>query len=131
MNFLLDTHILIWSLIEPKRLHRRVKDVLDSSDTQIWLSPITTWECLVLAEKGKVTLPPDPVTWVQKALINTGSREAMLNHAIAEMSRTIDLPHQDPADRFLAATAAVYGLTLVTSDSKILQGKGFSTLSNI
>jgi PIN domain nuclease of toxin-antitoxin system len=42
----------------------------------------------------------------------------------------VALRHQDPADRFLAASAKVYGLTLVTSDRNLLAGKGFSVLAN-
>jgi PIN domain nuclease of toxin-antitoxin system len=38
--------------------------------------------------------------------------------------------HDDPADRFLAATADVYDLTLVTADDRLLRGKGFKTLAN-
>jgi PIN domain nuclease of toxin-antitoxin system len=40
------------------------------------------------------------------------------------------MKHQDPADRFLAATASVYDLTLVTADSRILEGSGYTTLAN-
>jgi PIN domain nuclease of toxin-antitoxin system len=42
----------------------------------------------------------------------------------------IDLPHQDPADRFLAATARVYDLTLVTADERLLGARRVSTLAN-
>jgi PIN domain nuclease of toxin-antitoxin system len=40
------------------------------------------------------------------------------------------LAHDDPADRFLAATAEVYELTLVTADEHLLRGRGFRTLAN-
>jgi len=40
------------------------------------------------------------------------------------------LGHGDPADRFLAATAAVYNLTLVTGDEKLLDGSGYSVMPN-
>ena len=40
------------------------------------------------------------------------------------------LPHRDPADTFLAATAKVYGLTLVTADVNLLNGKGYSVLAS-
>ncbi len=45
-------------------------------------------------------------------------------------SRAIELPHPDPADRFLAATALVYGLTLVTADTRLLRLTAISTLPN-
>ena len=57
-------------------------------------------------------------------------REAALTHDIAVMSRQLQLPHQDPADRFLAATAAVLGLTLVTSDERLLQSTEYAVMAN-
>ncbi len=55
-------------------------------------------------------------------------REAVINQEVAIQSRKINLPHQDPADRFLAATAIVYDLTLVTADRRLIDAKGFSVL---
>jgi PIN domain nuclease of toxin-antitoxin system len=40
------------------------------------------------------------------------------------------LPHRDPVDRFLAATARTYGLTLVTADENLLSGSGYPVLGN-
>lgn len=101
---------------------------MEAPDGEIWLSPITTWECLLLAEKGRVELIPDGRAWMRDALRITGAREAPLGHEVAILSRTIGLTHQDPADRFLAATAAVYDLTLVTADERLLKGSGFSAI---
>ena len=47
------------------------------------------------------------------------------------MARELDLPHQDPADRLLAATAKVLGLTLVTADKTLLSLSGISSLPNL
>jgi len=55
-------------------------------------------------------------------------REAVINQEVAIQSRKINLPHQDPADRFLAATAIVYDLTLVTADTLLIDAKGFPVL---
>jgi len=55
-------------------------------------------------------------------------REAVINQEVAIQSRKINLPHQDPADRFLAATAIVYDLTLVTADRRLIDAKGFPVL---
>ncbi len=57
-------------------------------------------------------------------------REASLTHAVAQQSRRLSLEHSDPADRFVAATAVVYDLTLVTADARLLRGKGYRTLAN-
>lgn len=56
-------------------------------------------------------------------------REAPLTHEITLVSQQLGL-HADPADRFLAATAKVLGLTLVTSDAKLLACRDITTLSN-
>jgi PIN domain nuclease of toxin-antitoxin system len=57
-------------------------------------------------------------------------REAPLTHEIALASEELSLPHGDPVDRFLAATAQVLGLTLVTADSRLLGLGNISTLAN-
>ena len=57
-------------------------------------------------------------------------QEAPLTHDIAVMSRQLALSHQDPADRFLAATALVMGLTLVTADKRLLQSTLYAELAN-
>jgi len=59
-KYLLDTHILLWSLLSPSALHQTVLDALESDANQLWLSPITTWEVLILAEKGRIQLDAPP-----------------------------------------------------------------------
>jgi PIN domain nuclease of toxin-antitoxin system len=130
MKLLLDTHIFLWSLIEPSRLTTRVAAELDTPSNELWLSPIVVWEVLILAEKDRVTLQPDPVAWIRNVLLAIPFTEAPLSHEIAMRSRLIDLPHQDPVDRFLAATALAYDLTLVTADERLLQCKSIATLPN-
>ncbi len=130
MKLLLDTHIWIWSLLQPERLSRHVAAELASADNDLWLSPVSVWETLVLAEKGRLVLDKAPALWVAEALRAAPVREAALTHEVAVESRLVDVPHQDPADRFLAATARVYGLTLVTADTRLLGLRRFSALAN-
>lgn len=125
MNVLLDTHIFLWSLIEPERLTSRHHELLGDRQVQIWLSPITIWECLLLSEKGRVELLPSAPFWLDNAVTRIGAKEAALNSAVALRSRVVSMSHQDPADRFLAATAAVYDIPLVTVDEKLLNGSGY------
>ncbi len=88
------------------------------------------WEVIVLSEKRRVVLEPDAVTWIRDVLSTIPFQEALVNHEVAMQSRLIRLPHSDPVDRFLAATAAVYDLTLVTADERLLRSREFSTLPN-
>jgi PIN domain nuclease of toxin-antitoxin system len=130
VKLLLDTHIWLWSLLEPDRLPRRVAQTLVARDTELWLSPISVWEFLLLAEKRRVSVRGSPRDFVEAALAKVPMHEAPLNLEVALHSRSIQMEHDDPADRFLAATAAVYDLTLVTDDQRLLRGKGFRTLAN-
>ena len=130
MKLLLDTHILLWSLIDPGHLSMRVADELENPSNELWLSPISTWEIVLLAEKGRIVLDADPATWLRGVLQRIPFKEAVINHEIAIQSRILDVPHQDPADRFLAATAIVYDLTLVTADRRLMTSTHFSVLPN-
>jgi PIN domain nuclease of toxin-antitoxin system len=73
---------------------------------------------------------PDPASWVRTVLNRLPFHEARINHEIALQSRALKLRHQDPADRFLAATAMVYQLTLVTADKNLFSCRGISVLRN-
>lgn len=130
MKLLLDTHIWLWSLLDPAKLSRRVSSALESADNELWLSPISFWEALLLEERGRVSLGVDPVAWLEKAFESPSFREAPLNRQVAVESRRVRLSHQDPVDRFLAATAIVYELTLVTADERLLRAKDVPLLAN-
>ena len=130
MKLLLDTHIWLWALLEPERLSPAVRTALQSPDNQIWLSPISVWEALVLAERGRLTITTTAAEWVQRMVQAIPRREAPLTHDIAVMSRQLALSHHDPADRFLAATALVMGLTLVTADERLMHSTEYAVLAN-
>ncbi|MBA3583431.1 MAG: type II toxin-antitoxin system VapC family toxin [Gemmatimonadetes bacterium] len=130
MRLLLDTHIWVWSLDEPGRLSVRVAEALGSSENEVWLSPISVWEVLLLAQKGRLVLEPEPYQWIRRALGASAPREAALNYHVAIRSREIRLDLEDPADRFLVATAELYQLTLVTEDERLLAASGWEVLSN-
>lgn len=131
MKLLLDTHIWLWALLEPERLTRKVRTALSSADNEIWLSPVSVWEALMLAERGRVSVPAPVGDWIRDMVSAVPRREAPLTHEVAIASREIALPHQDPADRFLAATARVFDLTLVTADERLLGLPDVSTLANL
>ena len=130
MRLLLDTHIWLWSLLEPGRLSRRVKRELADPASELWLSPISVWELSVMLRRGRVRLEHDFHEWVETALKRAPLREAPVTNDVAMATYDIDLPHRDPADRFLAATATVFDLTLVTGDKRLIAAKGIATLAN-
>ncbi len=130
MKLLLDTHIWIWSLFAPDKLTGTVAAHLESPANELWLSPISVWETLLLVERGRLKVRGHPAAVVNNMLKAGPFREAPVTHAVAMHSRRVQLPHDDPADRFLAATAVVYELTLVTADDRMLNASGLSVLAN-
>ena len=129
MKLLLDTQTWVWSALEPGRINPRTAETLVDSQNELWLSPISVWEVLLLARKKRIVLEPDAQTAVRQWLRDRPLREAVMTREIAMVSEAIELSNQDPADRFLAATAKVLGLTLVTSDRHLLACRDISTLS--
>jgi PIN domain nuclease of toxin-antitoxin system len=130
LRILLDTHVFLWVVNADKNLGRKTKRLLEKTGTEIWLSPIILWECLMLDRAGRIRLEPTPLRWIRDALAEYPFREALLNHEVALETRGISLGHEDPADRFLAATAAVYDLTLLTGDERLIEGSGFAVIPN-
>ena len=127
MNLLLDTHIWIWSKLDPKRIGKRAARELSNNDNDLWLSPVSVWEALALMQKGRIRVE-DPLAWVERAADQL--REAPLTQEIVRTGLALSLPHADPADRFLAATAKVLKLTLVTADQTLLGLGDIASLAN-
>jgi PIN domain nuclease of toxin-antitoxin system len=127
LRLLLDTHIWLWTLSDPKRLGRRVLQQLKNEANELWLSPISTYEALTLHYKGRFEIDENLTEWLVRA--TAGTREAPLTHEIALVARQLPL-HQDPADRILAATAEVLDLTLVTADERLLGLGTIRTMAN-
>jgi PIN domain nuclease of toxin-antitoxin system len=130
MKLLLDTHIWIWSVGDPQRLSRRVAKALEDVQNQLWLSPVSIWEALLLHRKGRLKVPEGFSTWVTRALTTMPLTEAPLNFEVAAALTAVNLPRSDPADHFLAASAKAFGLTLITSDRNLIRTKEISVMKN-
>jgi len=127
LKLLLDTHIWLWSKLEPKRLGRKLLRELSDVNNELWLSPVSVWEALVLMQKGRIEVD-DPYAWIERAAEQM--REAPLTREIVSAGLALPLLHADPADRFLAGTAKILKLTLVTADRKLLGLGEIATLNN-
>ena len=95
MNLLLDTHIWLWSLMEPERLTKQVAAALTDEANQLWLSPISIWEFLLLAERGRVRVHHGmaPPAWVEAALSSAPMHDAPVNREVAVRSRSVRVAH--------------------------------------
>jgi PIN domain nuclease of toxin-antitoxin system len=130
VRLLLDTHIWLWSRLEPGRLSRRVARELQNPANELWLSPISIWETLILCEKGRLKLDGGAAEWIVKAMRVVPMTEAPLTTQVALETGSVRLPHRDPADRFLIATARLFELTLVTADEVLIRARQVRVLGN-
>jgi PIN domain nuclease of toxin-antitoxin system len=130
VKLLLDTHIWLWSLLDPARLSPKVAAALDHPDTERWLSPLSMWEALLLIERGRLDVDAPGDAWVREALERAPVIDAPVTREVAIASRALKSAHRDPVDRFLAATATVFELTLVTADATLIGLKGVQVLPN-
>ena len=130
MKLLLDTHIWLWALLEPQRLSSRVRKESANPANERWLSPISLWELMNLHLKKRIALDTPVEEWIATSMQRFRTIEAPVTNEVAQEMSRIVLPHRDPADRFLAATANVFGLTLVTADTTLIEAKACPILAS-
>ena len=127
---LLDTNAWLRRVSRPDQIHPRARAVLDAPEyAPLALSAMSVWEIALKFHKGKLDLALPLDAWLHLAL-RPGLVEVIpVDAAIAR--RSTELPgdfHNDPADRFIVATALAHGLTVVTSDERILAYPHIHTL---
>jgi len=119
---LLDTHVAVWMASEDAALGRQSHAMIARarSDRQLTISAISFWEIALLASKRRLALEQDSNV-LRVELLNTGIAEIPLSGDIAILAVGLDMPHGDPADRFIVATAIAHGATLITADRALLR----------
>jgi len=117
----LDTHVLIWAISGESRLGRKARALIERfwQTGTVAVSAMSFWEAGLLHTRRRVTLSAPPRQW-RDEILAAGIIELSLDGAIALRSLDLSGLPQDPADRFIAATALVHGAALMTADEKIL-----------
>ena len=82
MKLLLDTHIWIWYQEGNTRLSPSLIEIIEDETNQLYLSPISVWETLLLAEKKRVFLEPNPEAWIKDSLGQLEIVEAPLSYEV-------------------------------------------------
>jgi PIN domain nuclease of toxin-antitoxin system len=119
-RYLLDTHIWFWYVIGSDRLPAGLRKLIDAHRADCSVSAISVWELALLAASGRVELDTPPGRWIDEALVRVPFDDVPLNRAVALAAPGLNLAHRDPADRFIAATAVVFDLVLLTVDPRLL-----------
>ena len=129
MLYLLDTNAWLYWFHRPHEMTAAVRQQLNGQHS-VGLSPMSIVEVAQKHHKGKLELPLPLKLWVANSLPKDRVKIIPISPEVAlrAYAWTEDF-HGDPADRLIAATAVSYGLTLVTSDEKLLARSDLRTLS--
>ena len=124
MNYLVDTHIFLWTILSSKLVPKKIKSILSDPENNKYLSVITLWEISLKFSLGKLDLKgalPDKLPSVAE---NTGFELLNINKEIASSFYKLPIVKtKDPFDRMLAWQAINSDLILLTADSSFADYK--------
>lgn len=115
-TLLLDTHVLLWWLLKPQKLSRKVYALIETADVAV--SVITVWEARLKANSGKLVVPPGPLPTL---IEQQGFRILPLRVEHVMAAADLGGMYGDPADRLLVGTAHAERMVFVTRDAQILE----------
>lgn len=121
IQFLLDTHVLLWWLIKSRNISASIADALGHGANRVFVSPVSAIEVAIKHRLGKLPLGDVLVPRFRPIVEERGF--ATLTITVEDMLRAGSYPavHRDPFDRLLAAQAELNGLTLITRDREFAQ----------
>ena len=125
--YLLDTHAVLWLLEGNSKLGRRALKAIKSSEPgDVSICDMTLLEIAMLAKKESISLQPGTEEVLEQIAANFVT--IPISPQIANEAVSVALPHRDPFDRVITATAKIHDLTLITKDRRIVQSKTVPTL---
>lgn len=130
---IVDTHILIFTVLAPNRLSKKAKQLLSKAETdkELACADISLWEIAMLLDKKRIQIDHEPKVFMDDLLTAKDVLVLPININIALLSQSHpDLKnHKDPADRLIAATALYHDAKLMTLDRKLQNISGLTTLA--
>lgn len=123
MKFLLDTHLLLWTAGDPKRLSAKARKLINEPTSELFFSAASLWEIAIKRGLGRDDFKVD-ARLLRRGLLDNGYREIPIGSEHAVAIDSLPPIHKDPFDRMLIAQAMVEGLTLLTSDAVVAQYPG-------
>ena len=113
---LLDTHVLLWALVAPDRLSKRVMRLVSDRDTTLLVSAVSAWEISTKYRLNKLSDAADVVVGYADHLRRLGADELPMTSVHALTAGAFEVDHRDPFDRMLAAQALHESVPLATTD---------------
>jgi len=120
MKYLLDTHTLIWTLLEPPKLSVKAVDAICDRTNQIYVSSITFWEICIKMGCGKLVLGNLKSENLPKICANWGFELlALTPNQACTFQQITARHHKDPFDRMLIWQSICHDLIFITDDRNI------------
>jgi PIN domain nuclease of toxin-antitoxin system len=117
MKFLLDTHVLIWSLENNPLLSEEARTAIIDGRNRIFVSAASVWEISIKVKMGKLSVPDNLAEELEQHRFS--KLDIKFTHA--HLAGRLPEIHKDPFDRMLIAQAITEQMTIITGDRKILQ----------
>ena len=127
---LLDTQVLLYDALEPKRLSRKARAALEDGMAfgALACCDISLWEIALLAARRRIEAGPDIAAFIESVLQLRSVRVLPITPAIATLAQSDIFAPGDPADRLIAATAIEHGAPLLTADAVLRNLKGLTAI---
>jgi PIN domain nuclease of toxin-antitoxin system len=114
LRLLIDTHLLIWSLLDPSRLLPATRHRIETGE--VFVSAASVWELSIKAARGRIACDPAQVA---DAIEPLGFRHLPVTAMHAAAVACLPALHRDPFDRMLVAQAISEQIPLLTRDTKL------------
>ena len=123
MNYILDTHYVLWTLFEPEKISDNIIKILEDDDHKKYVSSITFWEISLKYSIGKLEFEETNPNEIYEKIIESGFDILEINSQL--FTSYFQLPkkeeHKDPFDRILIWQTINEDFTLITKDKMISQ----------
>jgi PIN domain nuclease of toxin-antitoxin system len=118
MNYLIDTHILLWYMVGDKRISNDIQNIIENKSNTIYLSNGSLWEITIKVSIGKLKLKGS-LNDLKFYLSEKGFKLLEFDYDDLETLLTIPFHHQDPFDRLILAQAKTKSMEIITNDPQI------------
>lgn len=123
MNYLIDTHLLLWAAFQSARLPDGARKIMSEPRYRLWYSAASIWEVSIKRALNRADFRVDPGA-LRAGLLSNDYHELPIESRHCLALSALPALHGDPFDRLLLAQAITEGLILLTADAAIIQYGG-------